>query len=179
MRNLKFIELYRLTAFLIILVILSSSCKKDDEETPDYLGKWMTAKPIAGSTGFVLVNYSLTLIDHTFTETFLTGIYRATPTYPGTFVTMEGSVSVSGKTMKLIVHKLSYSNYNSSTATASEPYETNTFEDKDFGFVFEGIGMSTSNHHVEYGIVDNQLILKVDYNMDGIYSENEKSVYTK
>ena len=94
---------------------------------PDYVGKWMTAKTIAASTGFTLIDYSLTLTNHTFIETFLTNIHQSTPTYPGTFVTMEGTVSVSGKTMKLIVHQVSYSTYNASTKTASEPHETYAF----------------------------------------------------
>lgn len=169
--------MFRFAIILTVLVVFCSSCKRDDEITTDYVGKWMTAKPIAGTSGFVSVNYSLTLTGHTFTETFLTGVGQYPS--PGKFVTIEGSVTISGEIMKLVIHKISFSTYNSSTATASEPYETHTFEDDDFGFVFEGIGMSTSNHQVEYEIVDDKLILKVDYNMDRVFSDNEKSVYFK
>lgn len=178
MNNLKFAGFYKLVALLSMLVIFSSSCKKDDEDTSDYAGTWITAKTVAGSSGFVLVDYSLTLTDHAFTETFLTsvGMYSK----PSRFVTMEGSVvSLPGNIMKLVVRKVSHSTYNSDTSVASEPYETFTFEDQNFGFEFEGIGMSTSNHKIEYEIINNQLTIKVDYNRDGIYAENEKSIYTK
>ncbi len=177
MKNLKLTRLIYLIFGVILIAINTSSCKDNDEPTPDYVGKWMTTKPYPGSSGYVSVNYSLTLTDHTFIETFL--VPDRSSYNPGRFVTIEGSISISGNIMKLVVHKVSHSTYNSATSTASEPYETFTFEDKDFGFTFEGIGMSTSNHQVEYGMVDNQLIIKVDYNMDGIYSENEKSVYTR
>jgi hypothetical protein len=93
---------------------------------------------------------------------------------------MEGIVSVSGKTMKLIVHQVSYSTYNASTRTASEPHETYTFEDEDFGFSFGGIGMATSNHQGEYSISGNEMVLKIDYDSDGDYSDNRETVvYTR
>lgn len=177
MKNLKFVRLLPLILGIVLITIITSSCEEDKEIIPEYMGKWMTLKPVSGTSGFVSVQYSLELAGNTFIETFLTGVGQ----YPreAKFVTMEGSISISGKIIKLIVHQVSYSNYNTTTATASEPYETHEFEFEDFGFEFEGTGMSTSNHYVEYEIVDNQLILKVDYNRDSIYSENEKSAYTK
>lgn len=178
MKNLKTKIFTRSVIGLIFIAIICSSCKHDEEIVPDYVGEWLTAKTIPGASGYVLVDYSLILTKHTFTETFLTGVGQ----YPkeASFVKMEGSVFVSDNIMKLVVHKLSYSSYNSSTGTASEPYKTYTFEDEDFGFVFEGIGTSTSNHQAEYEIFDNQLILKIDYDIDGDYSEwYENLVYTR
>lgn len=163
---------------LIFIAIICSSCKHDEEIISDYVGKWITAKTIPGASGYLLVNYSLTLTNNTFTETFLTGVGQ----YPkeASFVTMEGSVSVAGHMMKLVVHKLSYSSYNSSTGNTSKPYETYTFKDDDFGFIFEGIGSSTSNHQAEYQISNNQLTLKIDYDIDGDYSGlYENLVYTR
>lgn len=178
MENFKIKRFTRSIIGLIFIAFICSSCKHDEDIVPDYVGKWITAKTIPGASGYVLVNYSLTLTNNTFTETFLTGVGQ----YPkeARFVTMEGSVSVTGNIMKLIVHKLSYSSYNSTTSTASKPYETHTFADDDFGFIFEGIGSSTSNHQAEYDISDNQLTLKIDYDIDGDYSEwYENMVYTR
>ena len=161
---------------LMVLVVFNSSCKKD-EITAHYIGKWMTVKSIPGTSGYVSVNYSLTLTDHTFTETFLTNVGR----YPQEvlFVTINGSVSVSAERMKLITHKISFSKYNSSISVVSDPYETYAFEDDDFEFNFEHVGTSTSNNNLEYEVIENQLIVKVDYNRDGIFSEIEKSIYIK
>lgn len=178
MRNLKFKELLKLVLVLVMLVQISSSCKPD-EIVPDYAGKWMTVKPVAGSSGFVSVNYSLTLTDHTFIETFLTDIYRYTYPDPCKFVTIEGSISNSVNIMNFTPHKISYSNYNLATSTVSEPYETLTDKDQNFDVIFNNLAFPTSKYQVEYSIVDSQLILKVDYNEDGKYSENEKIVYTK
>ena len=178
MRNLKFTSFIMSIFALLLTVVICSSCKHDEEIVPDYVGKWITAKTIPGASGYVLVNYTLTLTNKTFTETFLNGVGQ----YPkeANFVALEGSVSVAGNMMKLIVHKLSYSSYNSSTSTASDPYKTHTFTDDDFGFISEGIGTSTSNHQSEYMILDNQLTLKIDYDIDGDYSEwYENLVYTR
>ncbi len=164
---------------LIFIVIICSSCKNNDEVTPEYEGKWMTVKPIAGSSGFVSVNYSMTITDHTFIETYLGDIYRYTYPDPGKFVTIEGTISTSGNIMNFTPHKISYSNYNVDTSIVSEPYETITDKDPYFEVIFKNLVMPTSNNHVEYLIVDNQLILNADYNKDGIYTDNEKLVYTR
>ncbi|HRX11168.1 MAG TPA: hypothetical protein P5210_05945, partial [Draconibacterium sp.] len=60
----------------------------------------------------------------------------------------------------------------------SEPYETRTYKDEDFGSEFNYVRI-TSNHEVEYSFVDGKLILKVDENLDGIYSESEEYIYSK
>ena len=173
MKNFSF--LLFISSFILMI---PSSCDYDKDTIPDYVGKWVTVKPIAGTHGYVSVNYSLSLTNNTFTETFLTNVGQ----YPekGSFVTMEGSVSVAGNMMKLIVHKLTFSDYNSTTYSASPPYETHIFTDDDFGFIYGGIILSASNHQFEYEISDNQLNLKIDYDIDGDYSELfENIVYTR
>lgn len=173
MKNLSY--LLFISSFILMI---HSSCDYDKDATPGYIGKWVTSKPIAGTSGYVSINYSLSLTYNTFTETFLIDVGQ----YPkeARFVTMEGSVSVAGNMMKLIVHKLTFSKYNSTTHSASTTYETLMFTDDDFGFIYEGIGLSASNHQLEYEISDNQLNLKIDYDIDGDYSElYETIVYTR
>jgi hypothetical protein len=177
MRNLKFTRLICLTFGVILISMIISSCGDDNEIPTDYAGKWVTEKPIPVATGYTSVKYYLELTQSDFKETFVRPARTSYTTSDQ--LSIEGSVSVTGKIMKLVIHKISISIYNSSTSTASEPHETYTFKDQDFGLEFEGIGSSTSNHQVEYNLVDGQLILKIDYDMDGIYSENQKSVYTK
>lgn len=171
---MKLMRLIRLMLGVILIAIITLSCKDDNEPTQDYAGKWITEKPVAVTTGYISIKYYLELTNYKFRETFIRPARTSYTT--GDQLSMEGTVLASGNILKLVVHKLSVSKYD---PVASEPYETFTFEDQNFGFEFEGIGMSTSNHQVEYEIVDNQLILKVDYNRDDIYSENEKSAYTK
>lgn len=177
MKNLNFMRLIRLILGVILITMIISSCEESNEVTSDYAGKWITEKPIAVATGYVSIKYYLELTNDEFKETFIRP--SRTSYSDGDQLTLEGTVSASGKTLKLVIHKLSVSNYNTATGTVSAPNETYTYKDQDFGFEFEGAGMSTSNHQVEFSLIDGKLIFKVDYNRDGIYSENEKSIYSK
>jgi len=179
MRDLKFREIFRFAIVLMALFIFSSTCKNDDEVSPDYVGKWITAKTVPVSTGFTKVNYTLTLTDNSFTETFLEDVRSST--FPNTppFVTIEGFITISGNNMNFLPKKISFSNYNSATATVPEPYLSYTDKDQDFNAIFEGLDFTTCSHQVEFGLVDNQLIQKMDINEDGSFAENEKFVYTK
>jgi hypothetical protein len=174
MRNFKSMRLIPLILVISLISVVNSSCKDDHEPTPDYAGKWITEKPVAVATGYTSIKYYIELKNNEFTETFIRP--SRTPYENSTQLTLEGTISASGKTLKLVIHKLSVLNYNSATCTVSAPYETHTYNDDDFGFEFEGSGLSTSNHQVEYNLIDGKLILKVDYNRNGIYSEDEKSM---
>lgn len=177
MKKLNFRRIIRLIFALSVVLFFGSTCTDDDEPTPDYTGKWVTEKPIAVTSGYVSIKYYLELTNNEFKETF---IRPSRSSYSnGDQLSLEGSVSSSAKILKLTIHKLSVSNYDPVTGIVSNPHETLAYKDQDFGFEFEGAGMSTSNHEIEFSIIDGKLICKVDYNRDGIYSENEKSIYFK
>jgi len=164
-----------LSAIITTLIIIS--CDNDDEILPEYVGKWVTEKPIPGAHGFLSVKYYLELTQNEFKEIFIQP--TQTPPYSiSTQISLEGTVTVSENILKLTIHKLSISNYDSATGAVSEPYETRTYKDEDFGSEFNYIRI-TSNHEVEYSFVDGKLILKVDENLDGIYSESEEYIYSK
>ena len=165
-----------LIAILTIVIIIS--CENDDEISPEYVGKWVTEKPIPGAHGFLSVKYYLEFTQNEFKETFIQPIQTQNPNVKGSQIILEGTVSVSGNILKLIIHKLSISNYDSNSGAVSEPYETRTYKDEDFGSEFNYIRI-TSNHEIEYSFVDGKLILKVDENLDGKYSESEEYIYSK
>ncbi|HPE76181.1 MAG TPA: hypothetical protein PLC80_08830 [Draconibacterium sp.] len=172
MEKLKFMRPATIFLISILTIVIIISCGNDDEVPPEYVGKWVTEKPIPGTHGFFSVKYYLELTQNDFKETF------GTPYSSDTQISLEGTVSVSGNILKLIIHKLSISNYDSTSGAVSEPYETRTYKDEDFGSEFNYVRI-TSNHEVEYSFVDGKLILKVDENLDGIYSESEEYIYSK
>lgn len=176
MRKLKLMRSAPFIVGVILTTIIISSCGDDNEVPPEYVGKWLTEKPIALATGYTSVKYYLELTQNEFKETFIQPSQTAYS--KGNQIHLEGTVSVSGNVLKLIIHKLSVSYYDSTTGTFSEPFEENTYKDQDYGFESERLGMSTSNHQVEFSIIDGKLICKVDYNRDGIYSENE-TIYSR
>jgi hypothetical protein len=176
MRNLKFTRLLPLVLGIILITMISSSCVDNNEPTPDYAGKWKTEKPYPSTNGYVKVFYYLELSNSEFTEIFVKPTLNATST--PTQVKIEGSVSATGNILILTPNKLSYSYYNSSTSTAAEPYENYSNKDQDFDLRLDGLILPSSNHKMEYSLTDGKLILKIDYNKDGVYSESE-TVYTK
>jgi hypothetical protein len=177
MIKLKFIRSASFILGVILTTIIISSCDDDNKVPPEYVGKWVTEKPIAVATGFLSIKYYLELTQNEFKETFIQPPQTAYS--KGNQISLEGTVSVSGNILKLIIHKLSVSHYDSTTGTFSEPYETHIYKDQDFGFESGSLGMPTSNHQVEFSLIDGKLICKVDYNRDGIYSENEKTIYSR
>ena len=170
---LKFMRLAPLILVVILTNMILSSCVDDNEIPPEYVVKWVTEKPIPVATGFTSIKYYLELTQNEFKETFIH------PPQSRQMINLEGTVSVSGNILKLTIHKLSISNYDPTTGAVSEPYETHTYKDEDFGFESPYPGMSTSNHQVEYSLIEGKLILKFDYDMDGIYSEKEKTIYSR
>jgi hypothetical protein len=166
----------RLAPFIlgvILTTLIISSCGNENEVLPEYAGKWVTEKPIAVATGYTSVKYYLELTQNEFKETFII------PPQTNKQTNLEGKVSVSGNIMKLTIHKLSISNYNPTTGAFSDPYETYYYKDEDFGFISPYLGLSTSNHQFEFSLIDGKLICKFDYDWDGIYSETEKTIYSR
>lgn len=176
MKKLKFMRLAPFILGVILTTMIISSCGDDDEVPPEYVGKWVSEKPIPVATGYASVKYYLDLTQNEFKETF---IQPSQTTYSkGNQIDLYGTVSVSGNILKLTVHKFSVSYYDSTKGAYSEPYEMYTYKDQDFGFEFS-VGQPTSNHQIEFSLIDGKLILKVDSDRDGIYSEKEKLIYSK
>lgn len=179
MRNLKFIRLLP-SVLVIILITMISSCVDDNEPIPDYAGKWVTEKTVAVSSGYTKVNYSLEITDNHFVETFFEDVYRYQYPNPGKFVTIEGSISVSGNVIEFTASKISFSNYDIRTSVLSDPYETHLKEDQNFQTIFDSLDFPTSEYQVEFSIDNDMLILQADKDNDGAYSGfDELITYTK
>jgi len=177
MKNMLSIRLIRLILAISVVSFLGTTCDDNEEPVPDYVGKWVAEKPIAVAHGYVTIKYYLELTNDGFKETFLRPPQNSHS--DGDQLTLEGTVYATGKTVKLVIHKLSVSKYDLSSGIASAPHETHTYTDQDFGFNFEGMINSISNHQSEYSLIDGKLTFKTDFNGDGIYDEQDKSVYTK
>ncbi len=172
MKNKKTAVLHKLTAILSILAIFCSSCSKDND-SPAYVGSWMALKPIPRTTGYTQIEYSLKLSDSTYTESF--GNYKSRSSYSIEYVFIEGSLSVSGNIMTFTAKKISLSNYDSTTSTASEPYVVYTKDDHDIEGMLPSFILINSGHNVEYTLLEDGLNLKVDYNKNGDFSDDHEA----
>lgn len=177
MKELKSDKLIVLRFMLSLTLILCFSCSDNDETIPDYIGNWGTEKPYPTTTGYVNVKYYIELTTDKFKETFIIPKQHSysTPTQ----IDIEGSVSVNENIIDLNPNKLIFSYVNSDISTPPTPYEVFTDLEPDFDLRIEGIVSPTSNHKVEYSLANGQLIIAIDYNKDGIYSDNEHLIYTK
>lgn len=177
MNNLKFAEFYKLVALLSILVIVSSSCKKDDEVTPDYVGTWIAIESIPTTTGFTAIRDVMT-----FTENKVTDLIQ----FPEgsadkwiDYMNMKGLVSVSGNMMNVSIAEIGISSLNAITGMPTGTI----ISYKDGSVEFETIlsqSEQSKTFKSEYSVSGDKLTLKTDNNNDGDYLDgDEVTVYTK
>jgi len=177
MKKLNFIELYKLVALLTILVIFSSSCKKDDEVTPDYAGTWIAVESIPTASGYTAIRDVMT-----FTENKVTDLIQ----FPGgsadkwiDFMNLKGTISVSGNLMTITIVEIGISSLNAITGMPTGTIVSYKEGSAEFdALLLQGEQSKTFNS--EYSISENKMTLKTDNNNDGDYLDgDEVTVYTK
>lgn len=176
MRNWRSTGGYKYVIFLLLFALFCSSCKKDEEDRP-YFGGWITKKSIPALNGYAEVNYYLELSDNAFTESFLK--YNGTSWRNWIFVSIEGSLSVSGNIMIFSAEKISFSTYNADTSTHAEPYAVYTKNDQDLNGMSSGFVLATAGNKAEYAVTRDGLSLKVDYNENDDFSDDHTAFLYK
>ena len=117
MKDRKQIRLNRIVILLFITLNIISSCTKDDEDNSGYFGKWMAEKAVPSTGGFHKVSYYLTFSNSNgFNESFYTY------TQGIKYVSIDGSVLVSGNNMEFKAEKISFSNYDVQKEKLDPPY---------------------------------------------------------
>jgi len=177
MNNLKFAEFYKLVALLSIVIIFSSSCKKDDEVTPDYAGTWINVESIPTATGFTAIRDVMI-----FTENEVTDIIQ----FPGgsaeqwiDFMNLKGSISVSGNLMTVTIAELGISSLNAISGMPTGTIVSYKEGTTEFDAILSQSGQSKT-FKSEYSVAGDKLTLKTDNNEDGDYlDEDEVTIYTK
>jgi hypothetical protein len=178
MRTIEFTWRFKLTIALFTLVIFFTSCVKEDEVTPDYVGTWISDVPIPTATG-----YTKGLRDiMTFSENRVVDLIQLPD---GTlnqwidYMNMKGSLSVSGNIMTVTISEIGISTMN---AVTGKPTGT-IISYKDGSAEFETILSQSDQSKVfvsEYSVSGNQMTIKTDNNNDGDYSDAlETTVYTR
>lgn len=178
MKNRKQFKQYRLVASLFVVLIVISSCKKNDDDNFGYNGKWMTERAIPYIWSYARVNYYLTISGNKYTESFFILPYQIYGTYR--FVSIEGSLSVSGNQMHFKPERLSYYNCNSKNEKIDPPYDIVSFNNPDDGGHLSWLFYPISSYKAEFTLDRKALNLQIDYDNDGDYSEyTETIIYTR
>jgi len=183
---MKTLKLYSITAFVALLFIFSSSCKKDTVTpivppgTPDYVGTWSATAPFNSDYGVISMKDIKTFTDSIITDKFqleiTTGLWID-------YASMKSSLSVKGKIMNVTITELGVTEVNAFGIPTGviKSYKAGTPE---FDALILQLGQAklanARSFIAEYGVSGNQLTLKTDLNADGDYLDaNETTVYTK
>ena len=181
MRNLKFKELYKIATLLAIVVIFSSSCKKDNKVNPiytDYVGTWMSMDTIS------IPNYENTSIKDvmTLTETSFADLRQIQFMNAWMdFVSMKGTLSVNGNLINVNITEVGTS-FNMVTFLPFFPLGTiKSYKEgtPEFDSILSQVNQSKT-FKSEFSVSDNKLTIKTDLNKDGDYlDDKEITIYSK
>lgn len=177
MRNLKSLQIYKIAAFMALLVIFNASCKKDDPVLPNYAGIWVTSGyyPIDANDS-LLKKDNMTFTEKTFS--FLMQVKLPNGQYVDVS-NLKGTMTVNGNIMNYTANEFSVSSRDPITKLPTGQLITYKSGDTMFDKYY-GVSGKPITHQSEYNISGNQLTLKSDNNADGDYlDENEITVYSK
>lgn len=177
MNSSKFRGIHRLVLMLTALLIFSSSCKKDDEVTSDYVGTWIAVESIPTASGYTSIRDVMT-----FTENSVIDLIQ----FPGgstdqwiDYMNLKGLVSVSGNMMTVTIAEIGISSLNAVTGMPTGTIVSYKEGSTEFENILRLSGQSKT-FKSEYNVSGNKLTIKTDNNNDGDYlDEDEVTVYTR
>ena len=177
MRNLKSLQFYKVAIFMGLLVIFSSSCKKDAPVLPNYAGTWV-------ASGYLLLDTedSIPMKENmTFTEKTFSDLMQVKVTN-GQYVDymkVKGSMTFNGNIMNITANEIAISAFNMVTNMPTGQMTSYQSGSAEFDSFFSNSGQSKT-FKSEYSVSGNQLTLKTDNNGNGNYLDaNETTVYTR
>lgn len=175
---MDYFKFRRLQSFLLlfILVVLVPSCDKDEEETPDYLGTWISIRSIEGYGVFTQFKDVLTITEDEFSD--LGQMFNSTTNEWIDYQLVKASITVTDDFVNSTVIELGFPSFDSSGFPTGELISyTESYEQ--FDQLIEQVGLSkiwVSEFHVS----GNELVLYRDHNDDGDYlDENETMIFMK
>lgn len=178
MKGFQNIGLCRIVLMLFILLLAISSCKNDTDESSGYQGKWKTERAIPSTYGYTKADYFLTISENKYNESFF--ILSSTMYGNLRFVSIDGSISISGTQIQFRPAKLSYYNCNNEKEKIEPPYNIVPYNFQDDGSHLTGLFYPISSYKAEFTFDGKTLNLQIDYDSDGDYSEYvETIVYTR
>lgn len=176
MKKMIWTDLYKAVVFMAVVLIFSSSCKKDDPVLPDYVGTWTTVVSYPTDNGNVSVRENMTFTETTFVD--LAQMQMAGGQWTD-FMKMKGSMSVSGNLMNVTLTEVGISTFSMISGLPTGQITSYQTGSADFDDLLAKTGQSKTFKSA-YSVSGNQLTLKTDNNEDGDYlDDNETTVYTR
>ena len=170
------IKLSRLILFILLYVIVFSSCKKDEAQ-PDYAGTWVvTGAYTLGNMTFEMKDI-LTLSKGSFSDV----IQIKDPTNNKWINAsgIKGSVSANENLLTFIIQEIGVSSVNVVTQMPTGTLEYYKDGQTEFDDLLSANDL-VKTYNSEYSIADNTLTLKTDINEDQDYNDaGETILYTR
>jgi hypothetical protein len=162
---------------LTLFVIFSSSCKKEDEVLPDYVGTWIVVENIPIATGFISYREVMTFSQDSVID--LMQIPGRSIDNWADYMNLKGSISVNGNIMTININEIGMSSLDPITGMPTGTL----ISYKETGPEFQSIlaaGEQPKVFESEYTVSGNKLTMKKDNNNDGDYLDSDEiTVYTK
>lgn len=175
--RIKSLTMLRSFVFMTLLVTLVASCKKDDDDDPDYVGTWVVLGTSSDGETTLEMKDVMILSKGSFNEKIQ--VKNPTNNVWLDYMGMKGTMSVNGPKMDITVTEVGLSSLNpvSGVPTGVITYYKST--DAEFNQLIEGFGMQTT-FQSEYAVAGNEITIKTDYNADADYNdEGETTTYTR
>jgi len=154
--------------FFSVLVLLLSSCSKDDAVGPDYVGSWSSTTTESG----------LSIRENmTFTKDGVTQLSQMS--IPTTNLWMDiikatATLSVTGSTMTITYTGIGMTSDINGSITVMYPVGSSDFQ------TYLTVNGFTPSYISKYSVSGNKLTIMTDNNGDGLYTgTGETTVYTK
>ena len=154
--------------FFSVLVLLFSSCSKDDAVGPDYVGSWSYTSTQSGMT----VRENMT-----FTKdgvTLLSQMSIPTTNLWMDFLKTTATISVNGSTMTITYTGIGMTPDINGSITVLYPVGSSDFQ------TYLTVNGFTPSYVSKYSVSGNKLTIMTDNNGDGLYTGTDETiVYTK
>lgn len=157
------------------IILLMSSCKKDDPEVPAYVGKWQ-AFTTFDEEGAIPGKETMTLTETSFSVTAQVSLASGQWT---DYIKIGGSLSVSGNEMTLEIKELGVSTVDILTGLPTGQIVTYKEGTSQFETIMQKSGQERKITS-EFAVSGDKLSVNEDLNNDGdVTDQGETTIYTK
>ena len=151
-----------------VLVLLFSSCSKDDAVSPDYVGTWSATTTESGMS----IKENMTFTTDGVTQ--LSQMSIPTTNLWMDFLKTTATISVNGSTMTITYTGIGMTPDINGSITVLYPVGSSDFQ------TYLTVNGFTLSYNSKYSVAGNKLTLMTDNDGDGLYTgTDETKVYTK
>lgn len=174
MNYFRFKKLFSIVLLFTAITVLVSSCEKDDDEVPAYVGTWQNIS-MFDEDNMIQMKETLILKENSFSalgEVNFDGEWID-------YVKLAGSLNVSGTSMTLTIKELGISSFDMITGYPTGQIVTYKEGTAQFELIMGESGQEQIMSS-EYSVSGENLSVKEDFNEDGDFNdEDEITVYTR